>query len=166
LYSQVGRDIEQTKHDIEKLKVQLEQEKIGRKHLEEYDSLSKFICELPERKETYREIEEQNKQIQAVQEELNNTSSKLDLRSKQFQLLMYSIHELQRTLEEEEEKEKQKLLQNVDNSNFKMDDNEDSQSGTATPVNITTENISTETPEKKDKGKEPAIEDISMADTT
>jgi len=80
---------------------------------------------------------------------------------------MYSIHELQRTLEEEEKEKQQQQQPNLESgTGFRMDDEE---MHNTTDISSNIGPIDTSTPEsseKKDKEKELLIDDISMTDTS
>ncbi|CAB4021828.1 THO complex subunit 7 homolog, partial [Paramuricea clavata] len=66
-----------------------------------YDSLAKVIAKQPNRKETTRQIESLDKELQAMKETQETLATKLELRKKQFHLLIHTIHELQEMLEED-----------------------------------------------------------------
>ncbi|XP_065909453.1 THO complex subunit 7 homolog [Dysidea avara] len=73
-----------------------------RQHRQEYDLLAKVIQQQPNRQETEKQIDnlqQKLKQLEATKKELH---SKLDLRKKQFHLLVHSIHGLQQLLQDEE----------------------------------------------------------------
>jgi len=52
--------------------------------------------------------------LEVLAKETETTATKFDLRTKQFQLLLYSIHQLQQTLEEETIQQQQQQQQSSD----------------------------------------------------
>ncbi|PFX18514.1 THO complex subunit 7-like [Stylophora pistillata] len=67
----------------------------------EYDALAKVISQHPERQETLQQIEELDKELSSLTTTKESLFSKLELRQKQFHLLINTIHELQQMLEED-----------------------------------------------------------------
>lgn len=121
------KEIEHTRSGIEGLKKDLEKARLHRKHLEEYDQLARMINTLPTRQTTdlyalsaplgvehrrcsllCSEIMELNKDIEALEREAEAISGKIEMRGKQFQLLLYSLHELHAELYDEEQEENER----------------------------------------------------------
>ncbi|XP_031571657.1 THO complex subunit 7 homolog [Actinia tenebrosa] len=67
----------------------------------EYDALAQGIAKHPERQETMRQIEELEKVLTQQTETKESLASKLELRKKQFYLLIKTIHELQNMIDED-----------------------------------------------------------------
>jgi len=100
-YLNKENEIEKTKKEIEKLKIELEEEKQIRKNKEEYEILGGVINSFPSRSETQKEIEQLHGEIESLLNEETSINTKIDLRTKQFQLLLFAIHQLEQTLESE-----------------------------------------------------------------
>lgn len=98
----INRQIFQAKVDIEDLKKQLEASKIERKHKEECEAIRKLIALQPPRSETQKSITELEREITALESENTLCAKTLDLRKKQFALLLHVVDELQNTIEDEE----------------------------------------------------------------
>ncbi|VFQ95456.1 unnamed protein product [Cuscuta campestris] len=102
LNDEIKRQILQTQADIEDLKKQLEESKIERQHKEECEAIRKLIAMQPARSETQNIITELEKEILALEAENTASSRTLELRKKQFALLLHVVDELQNTIEEEQ----------------------------------------------------------------
>ncbi|XVF30508.1 hypothetical protein REPUB_Repub16aG0064000 [Reevesia pubescens] len=104
LKDEINRKILQAQTDIEDLKKQLEKSKIERQHKEECESNRKLISTQPPRSETQKSITELEKGIAAL-EAVNTAGSRLlELRKKQFALLLHVVDDLQNAIEEEQKK--------------------------------------------------------------
>ncbi|KAJ7415435.1 THO complex subunit 7 like protein [Pitangus sulphuratus] len=68
----------------------------------EYDALAKVIQHHPDRHETLKQLEALGKELQNLSHIKENVEDKLELRRKQFHVLLSTIHELQQTLENDE----------------------------------------------------------------
>lgn len=102
LKSETNRQILQAQADIEDLKKQLEESKIERQHKEECEATRKLISAQPPRSETQKIIRELEKEIAELEAENTASSRLLELRKKQFALLLHVVDELQNTIEEEQ----------------------------------------------------------------
>ncbi|KAF8033415.1 hypothetical protein BT93_D2123 [Corymbia citriodora subsp. variegata] len=102
LKDEINRQILQAQADIEELKKQLEESKIERKHKEECEAIRKLIAMQPPRSETQKIITELEREIAALEAENTASSRMLELRKKQFALLLHVVEELQNTLEEDQ----------------------------------------------------------------
>ncbi|KAF7836518.1 THO complex subunit 7A-like [Senna tora] len=102
LKDEINRQILQAQADIEDLKKQLEESKIERQHKEECEAIRKLIALQPPRSETQKLITELEKEIMALDAENTAGSRLLELRKKQFALLLHVVDELQNTIEEEQ----------------------------------------------------------------
>ncbi|XP_010504178.1 PREDICTED: THO complex subunit 7B [Camelina sativa] len=96
------RQITQAKTEIEDLKKQLEESKIDRLHKEECETIRKLISAQPPRSETEKVIYELNKEIAELEAESTASWRLLELRKKQFALLLHVVDELQNTMEDEQ----------------------------------------------------------------
>ncbi|RDY05878.1 THO complex subunit 7A [Mucuna pruriens] len=102
LKEEMNRQILQAQADIEDLKKQLEESKVERRHKEECEAIRKLIALQPPRSETQKVISELEKEIAALDAENTAGSRLLELRKKQFALLLHVVDELQNTIEEEQ----------------------------------------------------------------
>ncbi|KAL6564932.1 THO complex subunit 7A [Orobanche minor] len=102
LKEEINRQILQAQGDIEVLKKQLEESKIERQHKEECEAIRMLVAIQPPRSETQKIITELEKEIAMLEAENTSGSRTLDLRKKQFALLLHVVDELQNTIEEEQ----------------------------------------------------------------
>lgn len=91
LKDEINRQILQAQDDIEDLKKQLEESKIERQHKEECEAIRKLIALQPPRSETQKIITELEKEIATLEAENTASSRTLDLRKKQFALLLHVV---------------------------------------------------------------------------
>ncbi|XP_063071000.1 THO complex subunit 7 homolog isoform X2 [Engraulis encrasicolus] len=105
-YEQIYRDIEtniSTAHEkIAECKKEIQRAKRIRKNRQEYDALAKVIQQHPDRHETMKQLEALDKELQQMSRIKDNVEDKLELRKKQFHVLLSTIQELQQTLEIDE----------------------------------------------------------------
>jgi THO complex subunit 7 len=102
LSDEINKQIVQARTDIEDLKKQLEEAKIERVHKEECEAIRKLIATQPPRSETQKTITDLEKEIASLEAENTAGSRLLELRRKQFALLLHVVDELQTTIEEEQ----------------------------------------------------------------
>jgi THO complex subunit 7 len=88
---QVEQRIKQTTEDISRLRGELELARIERNHKEEYDLLARKILELPSRQESLAAAKALDGEIAELETEAQRLESTIDLRSKQFALVMHLI---------------------------------------------------------------------------
>ncbi|KAM7429158.1 THO complex subunit 7 [Porites harrisoni] len=100
-YREIEQSISHAYQEIAACKTELQQAKRIRRNRQEYDALAKVISKHPERQETLKQIEGLDKELNSLTETKESLLSKLELRQKQFHLLINTIHELQRMLEED-----------------------------------------------------------------
>ncbi|XP_072328440.1 THO complex subunit 7 homolog isoform X1 [Scyliorhinus torazame] len=105
-YEKISKDIESNiaaAHDkISECKKQILQAKRIRKNRQEYDALAKVIQQHPDRHETLQQLEALGKELEHLSHIKESVEDKLELRRKQFHVLLSTIHELQQTLESDE----------------------------------------------------------------
>ncbi|KAK1947571.1 THO complex subunit 7 [Phytophthora citrophthora] len=101
LNSEIDTSIGKVTKEIEELKVKVHVEKTVRAYKEEYESIARVINELPSRKEIEAEIQGQKKRLEEATAAIEAVDTKLDLRTKQFTLLMSTIQNLKATLDED-----------------------------------------------------------------
>ncbi|XP_077251475.1 THO complex subunit 7A-like [Tasmannia lanceolata] len=102
LQEDIRRQILHAQNDIEDLKKQLEESKIERQHKEECEAIRRLIALQPPRSETQKIISDLEKEIGGLEAENTAGSRTLELRKKQFSLLLHVVDELQNTIEEEQ----------------------------------------------------------------
>lgn len=88
---EINRQILLAQDDIEDLKKQLEESKIERQHKEECEAIRKLIAAQPPRSVTQKTIMELEKEIAALDAENTASSRMLELRKKQFALLLHVV---------------------------------------------------------------------------
>ncbi|KAJ7379334.1 THO complex subunit 7 [Desmophyllum pertusum] len=101
IYSEIEQSISNAYEEIASCKTELQQAKRIRRNRQEYDALAKVISQHPERQETLKQIEELDKELNSLTNTKESLFSKLEIRQKQFHLLINTIHELQRMLDED-----------------------------------------------------------------
>lgn len=101
LHGEMDESIVQVMRDIEGLKSRLIQERTLRGYKEEYESIARVVSALPSRKKSSAAIDEQREVLRVSQQQRDQATARLDTRSKQFDLLIRTIHDLQKTLQED-----------------------------------------------------------------
>jgi THO complex subunit 7 len=91
LHVELNNQIAQAQKDIEVLKVQLEEAKIERQHKEECEAIRRLIAAQPPRAETQRQLNELEKELVGMEAENFAASRTLELRKKQFGLLLHVV---------------------------------------------------------------------------
>ena len=98
---QIEADMEDCRGEIEALKTQLTHEKRVRRHREEYETLAAVANRRPARRRTERNLAQVTADIEKVRKEEARAVKELEVREKQFQLLMQSIFDLKANLSED-----------------------------------------------------------------
>ncbi|XP_053593218.1 THO complex subunit 7 homolog isoform X3 [Microplitis demolitor] len=123
-YEKLSKDIEveieQAKRDIETTKAELQEAKQIRKNRIEYDVLAKVINEQPDRKETNLKLETLKQELGFLKEKSEQLEHKLEMRRKQFHVLISSIHSLQEMLDESDEEIMDVSLENYEDTDVPM----------------------------------------------
>ncbi|KAL8544981.1 hypothetical protein ACS0TY_005262 [Phlomoides rotata] len=122
LKDDINRQILQAHDDIEVLKKQLEESKIERQHKEECEAIRKLIAMQPPRSETQKIITELEKEIAELEAENTASSRTLDLRKKQFALLLHVVDELQNMIEEEQRNLMEEMRTTIDEHRTGVED--------------------------------------------
>ncbi|XP_056001384.1 THO complex subunit 7 homolog [Ostrea edulis] len=108
-YNKLSQEIEAKIQDatekIAECKNELSQAKRIRKNRQEYDALARVIQQHPDRQETMKQLQGLDKDVSSLEEQKKSLEEKLDLRRKQFHVLIAAIHELENILDEDEAKE-------------------------------------------------------------
>ncbi|KAJ1131028.1 hypothetical protein NDU88_009371 [Pleurodeles waltl] len=99
LYADIDSSIAAAREKISDCKRQILQAKRIRKNRQEYDSLAKVIQNHPDRHETLRQLEGLGEDLRRLTQTKSDTEDRLELKRKQFHVLLSTIHELQQTLE-------------------------------------------------------------------
>nr|XP_012421474.1 PREDICTED: THO complex subunit 7 homolog isoform X1 [Odobenus rosmarus divergens] len=102
IYKEIECSIAGAHEKIAECKKQILQAKRIRKNRQEYDALAKVIQHHPDRHETLKELESLGKELEHLSHIKESVEDKLELRRKQFHVLLSTIHELQQTLENDE----------------------------------------------------------------
>ena len=101
LHASITERIASTSASLEALRNDLRAAKAERAHKEECEALAAAVNKYPSRVETGSAIDALRAEETALMEQDNAVRRQLDLRSKQFRLLMHSIYELRATLLDE-----------------------------------------------------------------
>ncbi|KAJ1110176.1 hypothetical protein NDU88_007531 [Pleurodeles waltl] len=102
IYTDIENSIAAAHEKIAECKKQILQAKRIRKNRQEYDALAKVIQNHPDRHETLKQLDALGKELQHLSHIKDSVEDKLELRRKQFHVLLSTIHELQQTLESDE----------------------------------------------------------------
>ncbi|XP_068109896.1 THO complex subunit 7 homolog [Hyperolius riggenbachi] len=102
IYNDIESSIAAAHEKIAECKKQILQAKRIRKNRQEYDALAKVIQNHPDRHETLKQLESLDKELKRLSHTKESVEDKLELRRKQFHVLLSTIHELQHTLENDE----------------------------------------------------------------
>ncbi|XP_014219354.1 THO complex subunit 7 homolog [Copidosoma floridanum] len=116
LSKEIDLEIEEAKVNIEKTKAELQEAKQVRKNRIEYDVLAKVINVQPDRRETNVKLATLQKELGSLKEKLHHLEQKLEMRRKQFHVLISSIHSLQGMLDESDEEIMDVSLEDVNMS--------------------------------------------------
>ena len=112
-YDDIEEDTQKTisaiRDEIESLRSSLVNETKIRKNREEYEALAKMASERPSSRKTKRKIEEIEAEMGDIHKDIAQVQKKLDVKEKQFLLLVRSVADLKNGLGEDEEREKVEL---------------------------------------------------------
>ncbi|GAB2227525.1 hypothetical protein Droror1_Dr00009347 [Drosera rotundifolia] len=122
LQNEINRKIAQVQVEIEDLKKLLEQSKIERQNKEECEAIRKLVATQPPRSETQKAITELEKEIAALEAENTSGSRLLELRKKQFALLLHVVDELQATIDEDQKSFAEELRNSMEEPKGTVDD--------------------------------------------
>lgn len=105
-YEKLSKEIEQkiseATEKISDCKKELQEAKRIRKNRQEYDALAKVIQLHPDRQETTKQLQVIDREVTSLEDKKESLEQKLDMRRKQFHVLIAAIHELQQILDEDE----------------------------------------------------------------
>eukprot|EP00897_Mesotaenium_endlicherianum_P006770 jgi/Mesen1/6120/ME000311S05208 len=103
LQQELDSQIIQAQGDIAQLKVQLDGARAERRHLEDCENRRRMISAQPGRRHTEAAIAELEEELVALEAANLAGLRQLDLRKKQFSLLMHLVEELQSTVEDDDD---------------------------------------------------------------
>ncbi|KAK6929945.1 THO complex subunit 7/Mft1 [Dillenia turbinata] len=122
LKDEINGQIVEAQADIEDLKKQLEKSKIERRHKEECEAIRRSIAAQPPRSETQKINSELEKEISLLEAENTAGSRMVELRKKQFALLLHVVDELQNTIEEEQKSLAEEMRNAIEEHRNGMED--------------------------------------------
>ncbi|KAG7319229.1 hypothetical protein KOW79_017703 [Hemibagrus wyckioides] len=111
IYTDIEQSISAAHEKIAECKKEIQRAKRIRKNRQEYDALAKVIQQHPDRHQTMEQLEALDKELQQLSQIKENVEDKLELRKKQFHVLLSTIQELQQTLENDEKMESDETSQ-------------------------------------------------------
>ncbi|XP_012276997.1 THO complex subunit 7 homolog [Orussus abietinus] len=120
LFNHIEVEIEEAKKDIEATKLELLEAKRIRKNRIEYDVLAKVINEQPDRLKTHTKLNTLHDELGSLKEKSEQLEHKLEMRRKQFHVLISSIHSLQGMLDEFDEEIMDVSLENYEEADVPM----------------------------------------------
>merc|ERR1712098_67039 len=103
LHEKVEAGITEAKKEIEETKAELVEAKRIRKNRMEYDALAKVIMTHPDRETSEARLEQVKAEQRFLEEKQVKLMDKLDVRKKQFHVLVSTVHQLQDLLSEDGE---------------------------------------------------------------
>ena len=103
LHKKVEEGILSAQKEIDETKAELTEAKRIRKNRMEYDALAKVITTHPDRETSQNRIEQLQTEQKLLEEREVKLEEKLDIRKKQFHVLVSSIHQLQDLLAADDE---------------------------------------------------------------
>ncbi|TEA35800.1 hypothetical protein DBR06_SOUSAS1110169, partial [Sousa chinensis] len=111
IYKEIECSIAEAHEKIAECKRQILQAKRIRKNHQEYDALVKVIHHYPDRCETLKELEALRKELEHLSHIKEGVEDTLELRRKQFYVLLTVLHELNQTTENYEKPAKVEAAQ-------------------------------------------------------
>ena len=103
LHQRVEAGITEAREEIEATKADLTEAKRVRKNRMEYDALAKVITTHPDRETSEARIEALTHEQKQLEEKEVKLDQKLDIRKKQFHVLVSAIHQMQDLLDNDED---------------------------------------------------------------
>eukprot|EP00041_Stephanoeca_diplocostata_P016368 m.322030 g.322030 ORF g.322030 m.322030 type:complete len:236 (+) comp20345_c0_seq1:205-912(+) len=94
----VASKIEQSREDVITAKQNLREARAHRAQQEEYDALAGVILTLPSRETSLTSIAELKAELQQLQAESDALDHKYEMRKKNFQLLLHTVHDIKQLL--------------------------------------------------------------------
>lgn len=132
LYQNIDYEIEKAKLNIIKSKSDLQEARKIRKNRQEYDVIAKEINKFPDRHEMQLSVERLEKQLENLKQTKNDLNHKIELRRKQFSVLVKSVSTLKCLIENDQYNDIviddsndiicNTVTDNANNSSFTIDD--------------------------------------------
>jgi len=105
LMSEKDEELKKLEAEVASLKEEYNKLNVNKQNREQYEVLVKLINEYPSREKTEKEISAIEGQINQLEEENEKINDKISNRTKQFQLLLFALNQLQTELDKEEKKD-------------------------------------------------------------
>lgn len=105
LSTDIDKNIEDAKEELETCKLDLLVAKKIRKNREEYDALAKIIMSQPDRKETANQLDALRTEMDELEQEAKHLDRKIQKRQKSFKVLMTAVRELEISANESSDEE-------------------------------------------------------------
>eukprot|EP00095_Tigriopus_kingsejongensis_P005162 maker-scaffold237_size242172-snap-gene-0.14 protein:Tk05162 transcript:maker-scaffold237_size242172-snap-gene-0.14-mRNA-1 annotation:"tho complex subunit 7 homolog" len=121
IYTKIEDAIQDTHTLIEQEREELKAARKVRRNRMEYDALAKEICKNPDRNTTGRKLDEIQEEIDNLKQVEDALDEKLEMRKKQFHVLVHSIHELQRLLDADRDEDFASTLIEAKNADEDLD---------------------------------------------
>jgi THO complex subunit 7 len=99
LYVKINSEIEKAKRKIQESKAELQEARKVRKNRQEYDILAKQIIAYPDRNEMKTTIKNLEEKLESLKNAETDYDRKLDLRRKQFQVVLHSLSSMKNLIE-------------------------------------------------------------------
>eukprot|EP01116_Phalansterium_solitarium_P019580 TRINITY_DN5526_c0_g1_i1.p1 TRINITY_DN5526_c0_g1~~TRINITY_DN5526_c0_g1_i1.p1 ORF type:complete len:241 (+),score=47.95 TRINITY_DN5526_c0_g1_i1:86-808(+) len=93
--------LERGRAEVAALRDELQREQRNRQNREEYEALAAVVTAYPPKADTTREIQQIDTEIERMMEEASATTEKFELRTRQLQLLLYAINQIEATFNDE-----------------------------------------------------------------
>ena len=103
---QIDSDVSATRAEIGRLQTELTYEKQVRQNREEYEKVAKMANARPARRQTEEKLRQIQEEMRSIAEEEATNVAELEVRSKQFHLLMQAVNDLKSTIAEDETKKR------------------------------------------------------------
>ncbi|OQR92536.1 hypothetical protein ACHHYP_03526 [Achlya hypogyna] len=155
LHADIDKSILGVTADIERLKDVVANEKLIRSYKEEYEARAREVNQMPSKEESATTIESLEEQLRQTTEALTSVTDRIDLRAKDFALLMRAIRDLQAIHKEDSTADEPEDLEEIERD--EADDYEreakESRHTAASP------GVATPPPSTADEDDEPQNED-------
>lgn len=101
----IEEDIKAAQIDISNLAKELSEQQSIRKHKEECELLARLVNTLPPRSTVMKDIVKAEDALAKLREQSNTAEHRVNMRTKQFQLLLQSIFDMKKNMEEDSEQQ-------------------------------------------------------------
>ena len=103
---QIDGDVSATRAEIDRLQTELTYEQQVRQNREEYEKVAKMANARPARRQTEEKLRQIQEEMRSIADEEAANIAELEVRSKQFHLLMQAVNDLKSTIAEDETKKR------------------------------------------------------------